>query len=157
MRRWKSLLLVPLLGLASAQALACYTVFDRENRVVYQSERAPVDMSRPLHETVPVRFGAGAHMIFDGNECTPVNSLATGDGGRAPSMSPMLTNEGIARQQGLRHSRLGNGIAVVYGGDAVMRPGVTVVPADTALASAPDTRVLGGPRAAFRRPANTPR
>ena len=157
MRRWKSLVLAPLLGLASAQALACFTVFDRDNRLVYQSERPPVDMSRPLHETVPQRFGAGAHMIFDGNECTAINSLAIGNGGRTPSISPLLTNEKAARERRLRHSSLGNGIAVVYGGDAIMRPGVTVVPADTALAGTPDTRVLGAPRAPARGAANTTR
>ena len=157
MRFPKSLLLAPLLGLASAQALACFTVFDRENRVVYQSERAPVDMSVPLHQTIPAKFGAGSHMVFDGHECTAINSLAIGTGGRTAPISPMLTNEKSARDRGLRHSSLGNGIAVVHGGDAIMRPGVTVVPGDTALASAPDTRVLGAPRAPARRPANTTR
>ena len=147
MRRWTSLLLLPLLALASAQAVACYTVFDRENRVVYQSERPPVDMSRPLHETVPPRFGAGSHMMFDGSECTAINSLAIGNGGRTPSFSPLLTNEKTARDLRLRHSSLGNGTAVVQAGDVIMRPGVIVVPADTALASNPDTRVLGAPRA----------
>ena len=150
MRRWISLVLVPLLGLASAQALACFTVFDRENRLVYQSERPPVDMSRPLHETVPSRFGPGSHMIFDGNECTAINSLAIGNGGRTPAISPLLTNEKAARERRLRHSSLGNGIALVQGSDAIMRPGLTVFPADTAVAGAPDTRALGAPRAPSR-------
>lgn len=152
MRRWTSLLLAPLLGLASIQALACYTVFDRDNRVVYQSERPPVDMSRPLHETVPSRFGNGAHMMFDGNECTAINSLAIGNGGRTPSIAPLLTNEKTARDLRLRHSSLGNGIAVVQGGDAIMRPGITVVPGDTALAGMPETRTMGASRAVTRPP-----
>ena len=157
MRAWKSLLLLPLLGLASVQALACFAVFDRDNRLVYQSERPPVDMSRPLHETVPSRFGAGAHMIFDGNECTAINSLAIGNGGRTPSISPLLTNEKAARDRKLRHSSLGFGIALVEGSDAIMRPGVTVVPADTALAGAPDTRTLGAARAPARPATNSTR
>lgn len=53
------------LSLASAQAMAqCYTVYDREDRVVYQGPESPVDMSRPLHETVPGLF-PGGHLVFD--------------------------------------------------------------------------------------------
>jgi hypothetical protein len=53
---------------------ACYTVFQRNGTVVYQSERAPVNLAYPLHETVPVRFGAGATMAFttDFDSCRPV-------------------------------------------------------------------------------------
>ena len=41
MRRWTTLLLSPVLGLAAFNAAACYTVYDRSDRVVYQSERPP--------------------------------------------------------------------------------------------------------------------
>ena len=37
------------LTLAGANAMACYTVYDATNRVVFQSTSAPVDMSQPLH------------------------------------------------------------------------------------------------------------
>lgn len=58
-----------LLGLACAtaswQAAAqCYTVYDQSNRVVYHAGQSPVDMSRPLSETVPQAF-PGGHMVFD--------------------------------------------------------------------------------------------
>lgn len=148
MRPWK-LALLPLALLAASQAQACYVVYDRGNSVVYQSERAPVDMSRELHETVPARFGAGSHMMFDSADCAPISSVATGNGGRTRSLSPLLTNEKVAQAQKIPHENLGNGIALVAAGDAVMRPGITVVPGDatndTALASAgpPDTRTLG--------------
>ena len=52
------------IGLASANAMACYTVYDRNDRVLYQGESAPVDMSRPLHETLG-RSYPGAQMVFD--------------------------------------------------------------------------------------------
>ena len=52
------------IGLASANAMACYTVYDRNDRVLYQGEDAPVDMSRPLHETLG-RSYPGAQMVFD--------------------------------------------------------------------------------------------
>jgi hypothetical protein len=50
--------------LAAAPALACFTVSDDDDRVVYHSADPPVDMSRPLHETVPLAF-PGGHMVFD--------------------------------------------------------------------------------------------
>jgi hypothetical protein len=57
------------IGLASANAMACYTVYDSANQVVYNAQTAPVDMSRPLHETVPVAFPGGT-MVFDlGTDC----------------------------------------------------------------------------------------
>lgn len=53
---------------------ACYTVFQRNGNVIYQSERPPVNLAYPLHETVPARFGAGATMAFttDFDSCRPV-------------------------------------------------------------------------------------
>ena len=64
MKHLKCLLLCSLLGSASMQAAAsCYTVYDPSG-VVYHESTAPVDMSRPLHETMPARF-PGGHMIFD--------------------------------------------------------------------------------------------
>jgi len=53
------------LSLASVQATAqCYTVYDRDERVVYQGRESPVDMRRPLHETVPGLF-PGGHLVLD--------------------------------------------------------------------------------------------
>lgn len=53
---------------------ACYTVFEKSGKVIYQSEKAPVSLAYPLHETVPARFGAGATMAFttDFGSCIPV-------------------------------------------------------------------------------------
>ena len=57
------------MGLASVNAMACYTVYDRNNNMVYNSQTPPVDMRRQLHETVPVRF-PGSTMIFgQGTDC----------------------------------------------------------------------------------------
>ena len=73
MKHWKCLLLCSLLGSASLQAeAACYTVFDRSNRVVYHDATAPVDMERPFHETVPLRF-PGGHMVFSDAACPPLS------------------------------------------------------------------------------------
>ena len=57
------------MSLASVNAMACYTVYDRNNHMVYNSQTPPVDMRRPLHETVPIMF-PGSTMIFGpGTDC----------------------------------------------------------------------------------------
>ena len=86
MRRLESLLLGSLLGFASVPALACYTVYDASSRILYQSDKPPVDMSRPLHETLPQRFPGGQLVFDDSADCPVLNPLAVGDGG--PSRAP---------------------------------------------------------------------
>jgi hypothetical protein len=59
----------------SGQALACYTVYNRANQVVYQALAAPVDMRYQLHETLPSAF-PGGHMVFSitDTSCPQVNT-----------------------------------------------------------------------------------
>lgn len=58
-------LVIACLGLTAGVAAAqCYTLYDRDNRVVYQGRESPVDMSRPLHETVPA-LQPGGHLVLD--------------------------------------------------------------------------------------------
>ena len=58
-------LVIACLGLSAGLAAAqCYTLYDRDNRVVYQGRESPVDMSRPLHETVPA-LQPGGHLVLD--------------------------------------------------------------------------------------------
>jgi hypothetical protein len=140
------------LGLAAGQVLACYTVYDRAGRVLYNEESPPVDMSRPLHETLPARF-PGSHMVFDTEAAcdaitplAPVNTARTGG-------TPLLTDRRTAQAMHVPYSVLAGGIALVQPRDARIGPGVTVIPAE-ALAIAPvpgtgtiemrDTRVMGG-------------
>jgi hypothetical protein len=142
----KSFLLAGLFAAASLPALACYTVYDRANRVMYQGDQPPVDMSRPVHETVPARFPGGT-MIFDTSTSCP--SLVA-SAARAPTRtgSTLLTDERTAQAMGVQYTAMAGGLAVVQAGEARMKPGVTVVPSrnfDVAVASAPDTRSMGGP------------
>jgi len=131
-----------LLGLAAGQALACYTVYDRSGRVVYNGEAPPVDMSRPIHETLPARF-PDAHMVFDTqagcDSIAPVSPLAASRGG-----TPLLTDGRIARAMNVPYTVLAGGIALVQPGDARTGPGVTIIPAET-FAGAPnsETSVMG--------------
>lgn len=50
--------------LAASPAFACYTVTAANDRIVYHAVNPPVDMSRPIHETLPQVF-PGGHMVFD--------------------------------------------------------------------------------------------
>jgi hypothetical protein len=58
----------------SGQALACYTVYNRANQVIYKAMQAPVDMRYQLHQTLPAVFNDG-HMVFSitDTDCPPVN------------------------------------------------------------------------------------
>jgi hypothetical protein len=130
-------LLALLLGLAAGQALACYTVYDRSGRVVYNEETPPVDMSRPIRETLPARF-PDAHMVFDTQtDCdsiAPLSPLSASSGG-----TPLLTEPRTARAMNVPYTVLAGGIALIRPGDARTRPGVTIIPA-AALAGAPAAR-----------------
>jgi hypothetical protein len=127
-----------LLGLAAGQALACYTVYDRSGRVVYNGEAPPVDMSRPLHETLAARFG-DAHMVFDTQAaCDSIEPMSTAFTSRAGT--PLLTDQRSARAMNVPYALLAGGIALVGAGDARTGPGVTVIPAQT-FAGAPSSEL----------------
>ena len=132
------IVLCSLLGLATAPALACYTVYDRSDRVVYQSQTPPVDMSRPLHETLPARF-PGGHMVFNaGGPCAVISSVATGSGGlNLSSTSPLLTDERSAKALGLPHTVLSDRVVVVKPRDVSLPPGISVVPSGAAPVAVP--------------------
>ncbi|MEJ6022659.1 hypothetical protein [Ramlibacter sp. PS4R-6] len=157
MRRWKPIVLVPLLGLASLQALACYTVYDRNNRVMWQGDKPPVDMSRPLSETVPVRFPGGQMVFDDSPTCPVVSSVAMGNGGFVTATnSPLLTDQKTARELRLPHRMVGENIAMVPAQAVAMEPGVTVVPSVTVASKSPDTRTMGAPGAVITEYRNPP-
>jgi hypothetical protein len=66
--------LAALAALMATPALACYTVYDAADRVVYQAQTPPVDMRFQIHEVLP-RVYPGGHLVF-GNEqdCPLVNT-----------------------------------------------------------------------------------
>ncbi|MBA3772132.1 MAG: hypothetical protein H0X13_06500 [Ramlibacter sp.] len=125
MQRWKYLLLCPVLGAASFSAAACYTVYDRSDRVVYHAPTAPVDMSRPIHETLPAIY-PGGHMIFDTAADCPEVVTPRAAANRSVA-SPLLTDERTARAMQLRHTVLASGVALVQPRDAAMPSGITVL------------------------------
>lgn len=145
--RYPYLLLCAVLGAASFNASACYTVYDRSDRVVYQSEEPPVDMSRPIHETLPLRY-PGSHMVFDTDgDCAVISSIAARSGPRdMTTLSPLLTNERTAVAMRMPHTQLAGGIALVEARDAILAPGLTVIPSTRMAAYGPNTAAMGAGR-----------
>jgi hypothetical protein len=151
------------LGLAAAgNALACYTVYDSSNKVVYNAQTPPVDMRLPLHETLP-RVFPGGHMVFqNGAQCPleqPLPRLAVrGTGG----VAPLLTDRATAQAMNAPHTILASGAALVEQRPANMSPGVMVAssavalpapaaaPVAVAATQAPDTSVMGAGPARYR-------
>lgn len=154
------------LVLAGSNAMACYTVYDATNRVVYRGLDAPVDMSLPLHQALSGRFPAGSSLVFDqGATCTPVSiaQVARPTGAMVPpntirmertgrqlspsSSAPLLTDRETAQRQQLPHTVVAGDIVLVPAAAAARAslPNFTVIPADTALARAatPNTAAMG--------------
>lgn len=101
------------LALASVNAMACYTVYDRSNQVVYNAQTPPVDMSRPLHETLPAVY-PGGHMIFGSGTDCPREAPARIALPSAPAKpSPLLTDRRTAAAMKLSHTVLPSGVALV--------------------------------------------
>ena len=163
--KFKFALICAALGLAAANASACYTVYGANNRVVYQGADAPVDMSRPLHQTLPRRF-PGGHMVFDlSNLCepvsvaqvprtnvahAPVNTVRIEGTRRATPVStgPMLTDRRTAQRMNLPHTEVSGDVVMVPAETMArvnLRPGVTVVPGAefSEVAAVPATATMG--------------
>lgn len=153
--------------LSGANAMACYTVYDASNRVIFRGAEAPVDMSLPLHQAVAQRFPQGSSLVFDqGATCTPVNlaQVARPGSGMVPvntirsertgrqvspsSAAPLLTDRETAARSGVPHTVVAGDIVLVppSAANRVTMPTFNVIPPDTALARAngiPDTTALG--------------
>ena len=70
--RFCLLLLVPLVSVANvARADVCFTVLDAAGHVLHQSRKPPVDMSRPISQTLYQRFPKASLMVFGNNDSCP--------------------------------------------------------------------------------------
>ncbi|MGE4243580.1 hypothetical protein [Ramlibacter sp.] len=109
--------LLCILGAASVNALACYTVYDRSNNVVYNAQTPPVDMRLHVGDTVPRAF-PGGHMVFDAaaTNCPAVQSANLAESAprrqAGASASPLLTDRAVVAALQVPHRTLGN-VAVV--------------------------------------------
>jgi len=155
--RWRLGVLCGLV-LAGANAMACYTVYDGNNRVVYRGAESPVDMSLPLHQALQrARYPAGASMVFEQTQtCAPVamTEVARPTGGMVPvntirmegtgrqaspsSTAPLLTDRLTAQRNNLPHTVVAGDIVVVPSQAAAKLdlPTFTVIPTDPAVAMA---------------------
>lgn len=155
MKLSKPLLMSFLAVAAVLPAHACYTVYDGASRVVYRSAQPPVDMSRPLHDTLPQRF-PGGHMVFDtASTCEAIVPEARA--AVVGEAAPLLTDRGTAQALGVSYAPLSGNIVMVQPRDAavVLASGgpVNVIPAAVTprmLAQSvtpPDTSRMSGPPA----------
>jgi hypothetical protein len=161
------------LALAGANAMACYTVYDSRDRVLYNGVDAPVDMRMQLHAALAARgYPAGSRMVFEETQgCANValGSLARPTGSDVPPNhlvlersarsvaarseppAPLLTSRATAEASHLPHVQVAGDIVMVppQAADRAIKPTVTVLPAQSFVAtsapavSTPDTRALG--------------
>lgn len=114
-------------GLASVNAMACYTVYDRAGHIVYNAQTPPIDMSRPIHESLPAVY-PGATMVFDlSNDCPreqPARMVADPPPAKP---SPLLTDRKTAAQMDVPHTILPSGVALISH-PPVMSAGISVIP-----------------------------
>ena len=80
--------------LVAAPAFAqanCYTIYDKQNRLTYQSTLVPVDLSRRISETMPARF-PGGHLVMipDESACREFR--------QGPLVQPRLDEVGLSSQ-----------------------------------------------------------
>lgn len=125
------------LALAAGQALACYTVYDSANRIVYNDLKPPVDMSQPLHEALARRFPNSSMVFNDSRDCPSEAHLNVVS---RPGKSPLLTDRETARSLGLPNKPLGNGLVVISERPDNMRSGIVL--AESGLPRE-DTRAMG--------------
>ena len=63
----RATLILSACAVAQAASAACYFVYAPNHELIYRANRAPVDLSLPLHMTVP-RLSPGATMFFSLDE-----------------------------------------------------------------------------------------
>lgn len=144
-----------LTSLLTLPAFACYTVYDSSNRVVWQGDESPVDMSKPLHETVPARFPGGS-MVFDQDaRCASFSNSQRP--GPTRTQSVLLTDQRTARALNVPYTALPSNIAMVQAGAVRMEPGVMTIPSVVMAGTTPSTATMGGPPARAMAPRGTQR
>jgi hypothetical protein len=120
------LALMIFLGAAAGNALACYTVYDRSNAIVYYAQTPPVDMTPPFNDRLQQRF-PGSHMVFGSGTNCPAKQAGYNPAKPAPPSAPLFTDRQTAEDMKLAHTVLPNGSVVVSKPPANMKPGFTVM------------------------------
>lgn len=79
---------------------ACYVVHGADKQIIYRSQTPPVDLSRPLHETV-AQIAPGGTLVFslDNHGCElEINQLPAVPGARAATVAPPAATPAGARR-----------------------------------------------------------
>ena len=121
-----NLALAVLLGLASGNAAACFTVYDRTNAIVYYAHTPPVDMTPPFNDKLQKVF-PGSHLVFGSTTDCPVKQAGYNPAKPPAATSPLFTDKRTAEEMKLNHTVLPNGAAMVAKPPTGMRPGFTVM------------------------------
>lgn len=132
----KNLALLALLGLATGNAAACFTVYDRTNAIVYYAQTAPVDMTPPFNDKLQKVF-PGSHLVFGSTTGCPVKQAGYNPARPPTATSPLFTDRQTAEEMKLSHTVLPNGAALVAKPPTGMRPGFTVMNLGGQMATAP--------------------
>lgn len=75
MRTTSCLTLLAALAVPTLAEANCYSVYDAQNRLSFQTAVAPIDLSRPISEAMRVRFPGGfLVMIPDDTDCREFRS-----------------------------------------------------------------------------------
>jgi hypothetical protein len=88
-----------LLSAAVAQA-ACYTVYKADGTLLQESSTTPVNLSLPIGDTVPEKFGPGTTMTISGGDvyCRDAKERQTA----RPSLADALHQEEMKGQPGAK-------------------------------------------------------
>lgn len=81
---------------------ACYVVYGADKQIVYRSQMSPVDLSRPLHETV-ARIAPGGTLVFslDSSGCElEIHKLPAAAGAPAAAKGAITTPQRERGEQG---------------------------------------------------------
>ena len=139
--------LVCAIGLASVNAMACYTVYDRNSNIVYNAQTPPVDMSRPIHETVPVAFPGGTMIFGSATDCPREMPDRVAAPAAPAKPSPLLTDRRTAASLNVPHTILPSGVALISQPTAIMTAGLaTYSTSPPALVIAPSATAQRGAR-----------
>jgi hypothetical protein len=107
-------------------ALACYTVYDRTNTIVYFAQTPPVDMTPPFKDRLQKSF-PGSHMVFGNTTNCPAKQAGYNPVKPPPSSAPLFTDKQTAEDMKVTHTVLPNGAVMVAKPPGNMRPGFTVM------------------------------
>ena len=137
-------LILPLAGVfAAGNAVACYTVYDRSNTIVYHAQTPPVDMTSPFSEKLQKVF-PGGHLVFGNGADCPTKQAGYNPARPPAATSPLFTDTQTAQDMKLAHTVLPNGAALVPKPPTGMKSGFSVMN----LGGGPTAAPTGKPSAA---------